>query len=444
MDYTPQQPSATPLNQGNTKGHLSRIFVGSKAIWAIMLVLMSISLWIVFSATSTKAFSSWANGGSFFNMFGKHIISMLMAIVLCIGLSHMPLKYLRQYAFVILLISIIPLIYVVFRGQELNGATRQMSIFGISFQPSELVRLTLINYVASRLRLKEGMYDSVGNFWLIFGFTFLVCGIIFLDNISTAMILGGVVFYLSYIGGANRKCMNNLFLSVVGGITVMALAVMLIPALRTGEKARLGTGHARIERFVSQVGHPINTDTFDDISGKDLQVVSSQRAIANSHFFGVGFGKSEMRNLLPEPYSDFVFSIIIEEGGIPIACIVVLTYLLLFFAVGGIARRTNSVYYTLLSLGIGLIITLQAILHMLICVNLFPITGQNLPLISRGGSSYLVTGAYFGILLAVSKTNQENADKRIANTAGNSVVMPEAIPEMPIEANIDHETNITE
>ena len=410
----------------------SRLFIGSKAIWVIMLVLMSISLWIVFSSTSTKAFGSWASGGGFFSMFGKHVLSMILSIGICVAVSHIPLRYFRRYAPLFLILSFISLIFVLFRGQDLNEAKRQISLFGISFQPSELARLALINFVATQLRFKDGLHASVKNFWIIFGTTILICGPIFKENISTALILLSVVFCISYIGGANRKWLSRLFW---GGLAVLAVLIALlifVPSIREGGATRLGTGYARIERFVTQVGAPIDTDTYSDIDGKDLQIVSSQRAIANSHLLGVGFGKSEMRNLLPEPYSDFVFSILVEEGGIAAAILVVLTYLALFFTIGGIGRRTNNVYQTLLVLGIGLIITLQAFLHMLICVNLFPITGQNLPFISRGGSSYLVTGIYFGILLAVSNDNKRKEEERIAKAGGmNQIVSAEAIPEMP-------------
>ena len=412
--------------------HPNRLFIGSKAIWAIMLVLMSISLWIVFSSTSTKAFGSWASGGGFFNMFGKHILSMGLAIGLCVAVSHIPLRFFRKYARLFLFFSFILLLYVLFRGQDLNDAKRQISLAGISFQPSELARLALINFVATQLRFKDGRHASARNFWVIFITTGLFCLPIFLENISTALILASVVFCISYMGGANRKMMRRLLLGGLGALALVIMLLVLVPSIREGGVTRLGTGYARIERFITQVGAPINSDTYSDIDGKDLQIVSSQRAIANSHLLGVGFGKSEMRNLLPEPYSDFVFSILVEEGGIAAAILVVLTYLALFFIIGGIGRRTNSVYQTLLVQGIGLIITLQAFLHMLICVNLFPITGQNLPFISRGGSSYLVTGIYFGILLAVSHDNKRKEEERIAKAGGlNQIVATEAIPEMP-------------
>lgn len=412
--------------------HPNRLFIGSKAIWAIMLVLMSTSLWIVFSSTSTKAFGSWASGGGFFYMYGKHLLSMGLSIALCVAVSHIPLRFFRKYSRLFLALTFILLMYVLFRGQNLNDAKRQISVAGISFQPSELARLALINFVATRLRFKDGRHASVRNFWVIMGTTVVFCIPIFLENISTALILASVVFCISYIGGANRKLMRRLLLGGVGALALVVVLLILVPSIREGGLTRLGTGYARIERFVTQVAAPINSETFSDIEGKDLQIVSSQRAIANSHLLGVGFGKSEMRNLLPEPYSDFVFSILVEEGGILAAILVVLTYLALFFTIGGIGRRTNSVYQTLLVLGIGLIITLQAFMHMLICVNLFPITGQNLPFISRGGSSYLVTGIYFGILLAVSHDNKHKEEERIAKAGGmNQIVATEVIPEMP-------------
>lgn len=423
----------TPVG-GKSRYSLDSIFVGSKAIWAIMLILMSISLWIIFSASSAPSFRALDKGQDFFRLYRFHIFYMMGSIAICVLVSHMPVKYFRDFAKHLLFLSIFLLVYVLIFGDELNEAKRSFSIGPFSFQPSELARLTLINYVAAQLRFKEGIYATAKNFWLIFAATAGVCLLIFKENMSTSLILGSVVFYMCYLGGANRKLLSRFFWGAIAAATIVIFLLVAFPSIRNGEILRLGTGYGRVERFVTQLTAPINTETFDDIDGVDRQVVASQRAIANSHFFGVGFGHSEMRNMLPEPYSDFVFSLLIEEGGIPVAVIVVLTYLALFFAIGGIARRTTSVYNTLLVLGIGLIITLQAILHMLICVNLFPITGQNLPFISRGGSSYIVTAIYFGILLSVSRENKIKEDQRIAQAAGNEVVTPEPIPEMlPME-----------
>lgn len=407
------------------------LFSGSKAIWAIMLFLMSISLWIVFTSSSTDAFEAWYKGNSFFMVIGKHMVYMILAVVVCIAVTLIPLRVFRNYAPHMLILSVIPLVLVPFIGATLNDATRHLVIFGISFQPSELVRLTLINFTASRLRFKDGLHATERNFFIIFVPAILICLFIAKDNISTAAILGAVVYIISLIGGANRKWMRRLLFGGIGGLLLLIVVLAVMPSAKDNDGNRLATGSARIERFISQFGKPINKETYKYVNGVDQQIVAAQKAIANSHAIGTGFGKSEMRHgTLPEAFSDFVFSIIIEEGGIIAAMAVILAYLALFFATGGIGRKTTSVYQTLLVLGIGLIITLQAILHMMINVQLFPITGQNLPFISRGGSSYIVTGMYFGILLSVSKRNQERADKHLAEVSGNTAVIPEMVPEM--------------
>lgn len=418
------------------------LFSGSKAIWAIMLFLMSVSLWIVFSSSSTDAFESWYKGSSFFKVIAKHMAFMIIAIVVCVAVTLVPLKVFRNYAPHFLILSVIPLLLVPFIGATLNDANRHLIIFGISFQPSELVRLTLINFTASRLRFKDGLHATPRNFAIIFIPAILICLFIAKDNISTAAILGAVVYIMALIGGANRTWMRRLLFGGLGALALLIVVIAVMPSAKDSDGNRLATGSARIERFIAQFGKPITKETYQEINGVDQQIVAAQKAIANSHFIGTGFGKSEMRHgTLPEAFSDFVFSIIIEEGGILAATLVILAYLALFFAAGGIGRKTTSVYQTLLVLGIGLIITLQAILHMMINVQLFPITGQNLPFISRGGTSYIVTGMYFGILLSVSKRNQERANQRMAEVSGNNAVIPEVVPEMKEIDDSDEQIN---
>lgn len=411
-----------------------KIFVGSKAIWAIMLILMSVSAWVVFSSTSTKAFQAMNQGGSFFGVFVKHIMFMFIGLILCVVVSHTPVKHFRNFSVHLLLVSVVLLAMVPFFGVEINDAKRYLNLFGISFQPSEVVRLALINYVAAMLRKKDGQHASVETFMWIMIPSFLICAWIAMENVSTGGILFIVIFAMSLIGGANKEWMTRLALA--GGVAVVLLVAVLlaVPSNPDGKLTgvgRLSTVKGRIERFVEQSTQPITTKTFSDPTGIDAQVVSAQKAIANSGVVGVGFGNSKLRNFLPEAYSDFVYCIIIEEGGLLAAVIVLLAYIVLFFTIGGIARRTRSVYKSLLVMGIGMIITLQALLHMMICTNLFPITGQNLPFISRGGSSYVVTAVYFGILLAVSNENKMRANQELAKVSGNTVVEPEVIPEMP-------------
>lgn len=288
------------------------LFSGSKAIWAIMLFLMSISLWIVFTSSSTDAFEAWYRGNSFFMVIGKHFLFMILAVVVCVATTLVPLKILRNFAPHFLFLSVIPLVLVPFFGATLNDATRHLIIFGVSFQPSELVRLTLINYTASRLRFKDGLHATERNFFKIFGPAIPICIFIAKDNISTAAILGAVVYIMALIGGANRKWMRRLLFGGIGGLLLLIVVLAIMPSAKDSDGNRLATGTARIERFIDQFGKPINKETYKHINGVDQQIVAAQKAIANSHGIGTGFGKSEMRHgTLPEAFSDFVFSIII-------------------------------------------------------------------------------------------------------------------------------------
>lgn len=414
---------------------LSELFIGSRSIWAVMILLMLTSLWVIFSASSTKAFEALNQGSSFFLFFGKHMFFMLLALCCCVFVSHIPTeKFMNKgNATKILLITIVLLISVFFIGRDVNDAKRAISVFGISFQPSELARLALINYVAALLHRPKGEHATVKTFNQIAFATIIVCFIIFIENISTAVILFSVIYFMALIGQANKKMMmRTTLLGAVGVVLVIGIIAMMpspkeIEAGTAPHNAiskvlskvgRSSTGVMRIKRFVTQMNAPINEDTYFDVSNKDLQVVSSQKAIANGGLWGVGFGKSQLRNFLPEAYSDFAFSIILEEGGLIGAVGVIGLYLALFFFIGGIARQSRGTYRSLLTMGIGLIITLQAMIHIMICVNLFPITGQNLPFVSRGGSSYIVTAIYFGILLSASNEGKLIRQREIANASG--------------------------
>lgn len=439
---------------------LSDLFIGSKSIWGVMVVLMLVSMWVVFSASSTKAFKALNQGGDFFLFFGKHLLFMFAALIFCVAVSHIPTeKFMNKgNATKILIFTIILLVSVFFIGRDVNDAKRAISFFGLSFQPSELARLALINYVAALLHRPRGEHSTEKTFWKIAFATFVVCFIIFWENISTAVILTSVIYFMAFIGQANKKWMFRLTLAGIAGIVLVVITIMAMPSPKEIEAGtvqqnvvskvlekvgRSSTGVMRIKRFVSQVNAPINEDTYFDIASKDLQVVSSQKAIANGGLRGVGFGKSELRNFLPEAYSDFAFSIILEEGGLLGALLVIGAYLALFFFIGGIARQSRGAYRSLLTMGIGLIITFQAMIHILICVNLFPITGQNLPFVSRGGSSYLITAIYFGILLRASHEGKMIRQREIAEASGIDgmpVVEANRIPEIDYEEEfIDEE-----
>lgn len=424
---------------------LGDLFLGSRAIWVIAILLMAVSLCVIFSATSTKAFSTWNAGGHFFSFFRKHILYILISIVAMIGVSHIPMRFWRnqRVAFLILLGMVVLLFLVPIVGEEINGARRSFRIAGFSLQPSEFARLALINFTAVLLTQAK-YYGSRVSFWWIAISTVLCCGIIIRDNISTAVLLGATIYILCFFGGAHKVLMRRTGLLALVGVVLAVGAILAMPDVTKdgsnehgitkmlGKVGRASTGVARIQRFANQAFAPINEHTYSDLSGVDLQIVSAQRAIANSHLIGVGPGNSDLRNYLPEAYSDFVFAIIVEEYGIGGAFVVLLLYIVLFYVISRVAKFATTPHARLLALGIGVIILLQAIVHMLICVHLFPITGQNLPFISRGGSSYLATSVYFGILLRISE-DRKIAERHMAAVATEDEriipVRAERIPE---------------
>lgn len=415
-------------NQFNPRG-ISRFFVGEQSLWVVVMLLMLISAVVVFSATSSMAFRVESRGGTFYSVYGSHLLHMFVSFVVMVIVSNIPTKFFRQYALLLLIISIALLAWVMIGGATIQGAKRYLSVGGMSFQPSEVARFALINYVAATLRKKDGVYNSPKTLLKVLLASGAVVGLIMINNNSTAMLLGLTIFAMLVMGGANRRWMGRMVLAGVAAIILLVVVLTFIPQAR--EIGRLGTLVSRIEDFRKQSGGaPINNITFSDTRGEDQQLVASQQAIANSRLVGVGSGNSELREILPEAYSDFIFSIIWEEYGIIGAIVIIGVYIFFFFTVGRIARWTRSVYKSLLIMGLATIITLQAILHMMVCTNLFPITGQNLPFISRGGTSYMVTAAYFGVILAVSHENRRDERRRSLDASGlKTEVEPEFIPE---------------
>ncbi|MDO5036075.1 MAG: FtsW/RodA/SpoVE family cell cycle protein [Porphyromonas sp.] len=408
---------------------ISKLFVGDKALWAAIFLLMLTSIVVVFSATSSMAFRAENRGHSFFSVYGTHLMHMTLGLASMIIVSHIPTKILRQYALPFLVFAIGLLVYVLVAGTSIQGAKRYIRVLGISLQPSEIARFALINYVAMTLRKKDGDYATTKTLLRITIASAIVLVLVGLNNNSTAMLIAITIYMICIMGGANRKWLFRATLLGIAFVVLFFSVISFIPQVR--EIGRVGTLVSRIERFKAQSGgQPINSITFPDPSGEDRQLIASQKAIANSQLRGVGPGNSELREILPEAYSDFIFCIIWEEYGVAGAFIVVSIYIFLFFTIGKIARRTQSVYKSLLILGIAIIITLQAILHMMVSTNLFPITGQNLPFISRGGTSYIMTAAYFGVVLAVSNENKREERQRAARASGMEVeVVPEYIPE---------------
>jgi cell division protein FtsW len=309
------------------------------------------------------------------------------------------------------------LVFVLFKGHSENDAARWLVIGGVQFQPSELAKLSVIIVAADLIsRIRDNKKDE----WVYFRNTVImligICGLILLENFSTAFILFVVVFIMMFIGRISIK-----YLGSMAGILVISLvigygAVKAIPENSMPHMfKRAYTWVARIERHSDKDGK-VNKYVIND---KNRQEKYGQIAIARGGVFGVMPGNSVERDYLPQAYSDFIYSIIVEEMGLIGGIIVIILYLILLFRAGQIATKCSSVFPAILVIGLCLMIVIQTFINMSVATSLIPVTGQPLPLISRGGTSILITCIYFGIILGITRQIKEE------------LPIEEEVPEMP-------------
>lgn len=382
----------------------SRVFHGDLVVWAIFLFLIAISLIEVFSAGSYLA----QKEGNFWSPFFRHFIYLVIAGIAAYVIHNIPCRFFKLIPIFFLPISLLLLFYVLFAGANLNSGARWISIFGITFQPSEIGKGTLVTTVALILSQKqrEGGTDK-NTIKIILTMTILICGLIVSQNFSTAALLFLIVYFMMFIGRVPLKQMGILTAIILGfGI----FAVTLLKILPSDPK------HSFYDSRMTQRIPTWRSRIFDDsfiktpnpkdfvINDKNRQVVNARIALARSNGLGVGPGRSLQRNRLTHAYSDFIFAIIGEELGFGGVLFVVVLYLVLFLRTGRIASRCSNNFPAFLVMGLGIMLVSQAVLNMLVTVGIGPVTGQTLPLISKGGTSTVITGIYFGMILSISRS----------------------------------------
>jgi cell division protein FtsW len=307
-------------------------------------------------------------------------------------------------AVLLLIFSIVCLLITPFVGIEINGARRYLGVGGFSFQPSELAKLCLVGTVAFLLSKRNARNDTK-IFWWITGLTAVTCGIIFVDNGSTAIMLALVIFIMMWIGQVSSK--NLLKLLLLGAVAVVLLGTVVVVFPKVFPR-----GATWIERFKDYgADEDIHSPDFE-INDDNFQVSHANIAIANGFPLPKWPGGSVERHYLPQAYSDFIYSIIIEEMGLLGVVLIPLLYLILFIRAGQIANRSDKLFSKFLVMGCSLVLLIQALANMSVAVGLMPVTGQTLPLISRGGTSTIITCIYFGIILSVSRFENPNGAKR--------------------------------
>ncbi len=375
----------------------SKVFKGDKVIWTVFIILCVISLIEIFSATSTIVYrqqNQWAP-------ILRHAMFLIGGVGVILLIHNIPYRFFSSLIFVlicaILLLILTPLI-----GVSVNNAERWISIFGITIQPSEIAKISLMGTIAFLLSKQNGTNDAVLFKWMI-GLMILVCGIIAMDNLSTAILLFGVCFLLMFIGNVKLTRLLKVAGAGIALIVLFILVLNIIPSNWTdsGPLNRLGTWQNRISHFGE--ARDMTDEEYFSITDENYQVAHAKIAISNGGVFGVFPGNSTERDFLPQAYSDFIYAIIIEEMGILGGVFVLLLYVIILIRSGMIAKRIQKLFPKYLVLGSAMMLSIQAFINMAVAVNLIPVTGQPLPLISRGGTSTLITCAYFGLILSADR-----------------------------------------
>lgn len=404
---------------------LSNIFKGDKVIWMIFFFLCIISVVEVFSASSELTYK----GGSYFSPLIKHIGILFLGICCMIVTLNIQCKYFKAVTPFMLPISFISLIWVLFAGQATNGAQRWVSFVGIQFQPSEIAKGTLVLATAQIL---SAMQTDHGADQRAFKFILIVCGFIIpligMENLSTAALLCVVIFLLMVIGRVPMRQLGKLVGITASFMLVVFAGIMLIGKDNTQENTdkklteqvkddreegalgkifhRADTWKSRIDKFASP-----KEPTPEEVDlDKDAQVAHANIAIASSNVVGKGPGNSVERDFLSQAFSDFIYAIIIEELGIEGAVVVAVLYIMLLFRTGRIASRCENNFPALLAMGLALLLVSQALFNMCVAVGLVPVTGQPLPLISKGGTSSMINCIYVGVILSVSRSAKKKGE----------------------------------
>lgn len=374
-------------------------FKGDRTIWLVVMLLSIVSILAVYSSTGTLAYK-YQSGNTEYYLF-KHFIILLF------GFGLMYFAHIIRYTFYarlskIALFVTLPLLFLTLAmGTNLNEASRWLTlpVVNLSFQTSDLAKLSLILYVARVLSKKQ---DQIKGFKSAFVPVMLpviaVCALILPANFSTAAVLFVTCMVLMFIGRINLKYIFSLI-----GIAIAAFGLFLLIAFLTGYQGRIKTWQARIENFKSGT------------SDGNYQVEQAKIAIATGGIIGKGPGNSSQRNFLPHPYSDFIFAIIVEEYGLFGGVLIVMLYILLFYRAIRIVRKTERAFAALVTIGCAFSLVFQAMINMAVAVNLFPVTGQPLPMLSMGGTSIWFTSLALGIILSVSADIEQEELNRSTN-----------------------------
>ena len=395
---------------------IGNIFKGDKVIWMIFFFLCMISIVEVFSASSNLTYKSQ----NYIGPIVYHTGTIIFGVVVAIVTLNIPCRFFKLMTPFMLLITAITLLWVLIGGQTINGANRVISLMGFTFQPSEIAKGTIVLATAQILSAmqRENGADRKAFKWILW-ITIPTCFLIGLENLSTAALLFAVVILMMFIGLVPLRQLGKL-VGILAFLAFLGIAmVMIVGNDTTGQEVakteqtdqpkkksklekmlhRADTWKGRILKFGKEDVTPQEYDL-----DKDAQVAHANIAIVSSNIIGKGPGQSVERDFLSQAFSDFIFAIVIEELGLLGAAFVVFLYIILLYRSARIASRCENNFPAFLVMGLALLLVVQAAFNMMVAVGLAPVTGQPLPLISKGGTSTIINCAYVGAILSISRS----------------------------------------
>lgn len=412
---------------------IGNIFKGDRVIWMVFFFLCMVSVVEVFSASSGLTYKSH----NYVGPIVYHTGTILAGVVVAVVTLNIPCRYFKLMTPFLMLLSVFTLLWVLLAGTKVGDAGRWINLFGFTFQPSEIAKGTVVLAVAQILAAmqRENGADRQAFKWILW-VTLPACFLIGLENLSTAALLFSTVFLMMFFGLVPMRQLLKLF-GIIALAGVFAVSLVLLvgdvskteePIAQNGQKTevveqkksfvekmfhRADTWKARIMKFGKEDPLPQEYDL-----DKDAQVAHANIAIVSSGIIGKGPGKSTERDFLAQAFSDFIYAIVIEELGIVGAFFVMFMYIILLYRCARIASRCENNFPAFLAMGLGLLLVIQATFNMMVAVGMAPVTGQPLPLISKGGTSTIINCAYIGAILSVSRSAKMRKDDRSEDAPG--------------------------
>lgn len=394
----------------------SRVFEGDRTLWIIFWVLITISILVVYSSTAKMTYEVGSNM-SLFDALQKQIMYVMMAIMLIFVVHKIDYKVYMRLSLLFYIVFVACTIATYFVGVNINDSSRWLKIGFFTFQPSEGLKITTILMLARAMESRQAIINNIkilpttlkfkskefkevfrNNTIPLIGPVVVSCGVILPAHTSSAAIVFITSLIMLYIGRVHLKEIMKFFLVVfsVGMLGILSLVML--------DAGRIDTAKNRITKWTHEWTHESTATTINDISDTQRALI----AIREGGIVGKGAGQSTSRVLVTHPESDYAYAFFISEYGVIAGLILILLYIWIFFRAMDIGQQCRTPFPTLMTLGLGLLITGQALLHILVQVNFMPETGQTLPFISRGGSSLLFSTLALGMIISVSRTNYNN------------------------------------